>query len=89
MSNTLTVEYLYTHFNDLYGSTPDHDNPEPEVHSIFDEDLDVEIFYSELRDAIFSQNNNKSPGLDLLTSEMFKSAYNIMETILLHGVKEL
>jgi len=44
---------------------PDLDNLEPEVHSIFDEDLDVEFSDSELRDAIFSQNINRSPGIDL------------------------
>jgi len=48
LSNTLTVQDIYTDFNDLYRSTPDHDKPEPEVHSICDEDLDVEFFYSEL-----------------------------------------
>ena len=83
LSNTLTVDDIYTHFNDLYGSTPEHNNPEPEVHGIYDEDLDIEFSDSELRDAIFSQNNNKSPGLDLLTSEMFKSAYNIISPLLL------
>ena len=33
--------------------------------------LDVEVSDSEFRDFMFSQNNNKSPVIDLLTSEMF------------------
>jgi len=33
--------------------------------------LDVEVSDSEFRDVMFSQNNNKSPVIDLLTSEMF------------------
>ena len=55
-SNTLTVEVICTHFSDVYGSTPDHDNPEPEVHNIFDEYLDVQFSDSELGDAIFFSN---------------------------------
>ena len=82
-SNTLTVEGICTHFSDVHGSTPDHDNLEPEVHNIFDEYLDVQFSDSELGDAIFSQIYNKSPGIDLLTSELFKSAYNIIAPLLL------
>jgi len=58
-------------------------NPEPEVHKKFDEDLDVEFFVTELIDAKCSQNDNKSPAIDLPTSEMFKSAYNIISPLLL------
>ena len=58
--------------------------------------LDVEFSDSELRDTMFSQNNKKSPVIDLPMSDMFKSAYNIISLVLLtlynnvlHVVNEL
>ena len=40
--------------------------------------LDSEISDDEIRKAIFSQNNNKSPGIDQLTAEIFKCSIYII-----------
>ena len=49
----------------------------------FNEDLDVNFTESALRKVIFSLNNNKSPGIDSLTSEILKSAYDFISPFLL------
>ena len=49
----------------------------------FNENLDVNFKETELRKAIFSLNNNKSPGIDSLTSEILKSAYDFISPFLL------
>ena len=49
----------------------------------FNKDLDVNFTESELRKVIFSLNNNKSPGIDSLTSEILKSAYDFISPFLL------
>ena len=49
----------------------------------YDEELDSNFTENELRKVIFSLHNNKSPGLDSLTSEILKSAYNFISPFLL------
>ena len=44
---------------------------------------DVDINIQELHTAIFSQKNNKSCGLDELSSELFKSSFDIISPFLL------
>lgn len=82
-STNLTVDEIYEHFNDLIGSFPNSENPEPEIPNILDENLDKEFTSTELRHAVFSQNNNKSPGTDYLPAEIFKSSYELIEPLLL------
>ncbi len=48
------------------------------INDIFDNLLDVEISELEMRSAVNAQNNNKSPGIDELTAEMFKSSIDII-----------
>ncbi|XP_053381867.1 uncharacterized protein LOC128549312 [Mercenaria mercenaria] len=51
--------------------------------NIEDETLDMDITETELHEAVYTQNNNKSPGTDNLPGEIFKSAYDIMSPFLL------
>ena len=45
--------------------------------------LDFEFTESELRTAVFSQNNNKSPGIDNIPSEIIKASYAFISPFLL------
>ena len=47
------------------------------------DELDSSFTETELRKVIFSLHNNKSPGLDSLTSEILKSASNFISPFLL------
>ena len=59
---------------------PQHEHgPQPTLHP----ELDAEITEAELRDAIFHQKNNKSPGIDNLSSELFKISFDIVSPFLL------
>ena len=49
---------------------------------IFDENLDKEISFEEIKIAVFSQNNNKSSGIDTLIAEVFKHSFNEISTFL-------
>ena len=53
------------------------------------EELDSEVSSSELREAIFSQKNNKSSGLDHLCVELhlFKRSFDIISPILFKLIK--
>ena len=48
-----------------------------------DETLDTEFTLAELRAAVFSQNNNKSPGMDNLPSEIIKASFSCTSLFLL------
>ena len=56
-------------------------NPEypPKIHP----ELDAEITENELRQAVFHQKNNKSPGLDDIKSEIFKISFDLISPFLL------
>ena len=47
------------------------------------EELDAEFTYEELRSAIFSQKNNKSPGIDNIPSEIIKASYEFISPFLI------
>ena len=82
---SLTVEDLHDRFKSMFGEVPDeHVFNENTLNQMeFNEDLDVNFTESELRKVIFSLNNNKSPGIDSLTSEILKSAYDFISPFLL------
>ena len=50
---------------------------------IEDVDLDCDISVEELRSAISSQNNNKSPDEDNVIAEIFKSGFDLLSPFLL------
>ena len=59
-------------------------NTEPNVDiNVTNEELDAQFTYSELQSAVFSQNNNKTPGVDNITSEIIKASYDLICPFLL------
>lgn len=84
-STSLTVEDLHDHFKSVFGEEPAENDFNENIfnQTEFNEDLDVSFTESELRKVIFSLNNNKSPGIDSLTSEILKAAYDFISPFLL------
>ena len=58
-------------------------NNETPIPDVFDDNLDKEISFQEIKNAVFSQNNNKSSGIDTLIAEVFKHSFNQISTFLL------
>jgi hypothetical protein len=67
--NNLTANDLHEHFSTLFGS-PNREQNFNILHQ-HDDFLDNDITEIEIRNAVFSQNNGKSPGNDMLIAEIF------------------
>ena len=74
-ADSLSVDDLYNHFSTMFGET-DTENPQNEssendfpASNIVDE-FDADFTEAEIHEAIFSQKENKSPGIDNLPSEI-------------------
>ena len=87
-ADTLTIEQLHDHFKAMFGETHDI-NPESDTTN-FDlgnettfEELDYAFTEPELRRAVFSQKDNKSPGLDSISSEIIKTSSDFISSFLL------
>ena len=79
------IEDMFQHFNTLYGSLPpENQNDFLSISIIIDDELDSEFTIHEIRNAVFSQNNSKSPGTDMLIAEICKSSFDIISDILLN-----
>ena len=72
----ISINDMYSRFNDLFGPQPQQ-NTNNATH-------DNSYLYdrSEIRNAVFSQNNSKSSGTDHIIAEVFKSAYDIIAPLL-------
>lgn len=81
-AENLITNDLYDHFKTLYSTDPVNNNPNYNQ-NIVDHDLDNIITISELEKAVFSQNNNKSGGIDTLTSEIFKCSFHEISQFML------
>lgn len=95
-SETLTAEDLLSHFKTVFGDDTDtpadtpqppppqmQQPPQPDPPNTTHPELDAEITETELKDAVFHQKNNKSPGIDNLNSELFKISFDIISPFLL------
>ena len=88
-SESLTANDLLNHFENMYGrdaNTPPQQHEQfrfDETEPIINPELDSEKTDNELRNAIFHQKNNKSPGMDNLIAETFKISYDIISPFLL------
>jgi hypothetical protein len=87
VNSNITLNEMYDHFNDLLGNEADDINLNPngtnEAEIINDTFLDREFDLQELRHAVFSQKNSKSPGNDNLIAEIFKTSFEIIHPFLL------
>ena len=83
----VTVTDLYSHFYNLYGSDYNsgggtNNDMTSNDNIILDDELDSEFTTLEIKEAVFSRNNSKSPGIDKLTAEVFKSSFDIISPFL-------
>ena len=80
----ITIDDMYEHFNTLYGPSPspNSDNADNNADIVYDNELNSEFTAAEIRKAVFSQNNSKSPGTDNLISEVFKHSFDIISPFL-------
>ena len=72
---------MFTHFSNLYGEQTSKEQTLPQNDNdiyIHDIDLDQEFTEMEVKSAIMSHINGKSPGTDLLIPEAFKSLCDIL-----------
>ena len=76
VSETMHLTDLYDHFKQLYSSEPRQTNDDEIETEINDDELDVEITLEEIKNAVYSQNNNKSSGLDNLIAEVYKHSFD-------------
>jgi hypothetical protein len=83
-ADSLTLDDLHNHFKEMFGQpTLNHDQVGPNYVNqnhgeINDNLLDAEINETEIRKAVLTQNNHKSPGIDQLPAEIFKASIDIL-----------
>ena len=88
-SETLTVDDFFVHFQEVFsGGNPENvPNQDPnernqetpqQMTDLTDPDLDSEITSDEVKSVIFSLKNAKSPGIDNLAAEVFKTACDLL-----------
>ena len=90
-SESLTAEDLLNHFKIIFaGDTGTPAGPQQAQATQASEppnnahpELDAEITEAELKEAVFHQKNNKSPGIDHLNAELFKISLDIISPFLL------
>ena len=90
-SESLTAEDLLNHFKIVFaGDTGTPAGPQQaqatqasEPRNNAHPELDAEITEAELKEAVFHQKNNKSPGIDNLNAELFKISLDIISPFLL------
>ena len=74
----VNINAFFEHFKEVYGGQHMPQDEQSDVDSTSDPDLDLEISDAEIREAILSQKNNKSSGIDNLTAELFKSSCDLI-----------
>ena len=84
---SLTAEELKNHFQEVFGTETEHVENHADFnhdnHNVSDDELNGNFTYEELRKAVFSQKNNKSPGTDNLPSEILKASFDHISNFLL------
>ena len=83
-SESLNSNDIYEAFKNIYGNdcNVEVDNSELFQQSINDTDLDDEITQEEIYNAVFSQKNCKSPGIDEISAEILKASYHLISPYL-------
>ena len=84
-ATSLNIEQLCDHFKNMFGEQTEQNSTDPTLNvNITDDELDCEITITELRSAVFSQNNNKAPGIDNISSEIIKASFEQTSPLLLN-----
>ena len=79
MSDNLSADDFLHHLKEMYGGSEEQtEQDQPNLGTNTDPDLDSQISHAELKEAIFSQKNGKSCGIDNLPSELFKNSFDIV-----------
>ena len=92
-ADSLTFHDLHERFKSVFSESGENDddniNPNtynPNEHMTenhVDGELNAEFTESELRKAVFKQKDNKSPGIDSISSEILKASYDTISPFLL------
>ena len=84
----MSIDELYDHFNSVFGETNAENVQSENTENNFSQNMsanefDIDFTESEIREAIFSQKDNKSPGIDNITSEILTASYDYISPFLL------
>ena len=92
-ADSLKVHDLHEHFKSVFGESGENgdDNINPNTYNTnkhmtenhVEGELNAEFSESELRKAVFKQKDNKSPGIDSISSEILKASYDTISPFLL------
>lgn len=87
-ADSLNVDDLFTHFSSMFGETDAENTQNENLENDFslpniDDEFDANFTETEIREAIFSQKDNKSPGIDNIPSEILKASYDYIAPFLL------
>ena len=82
VAEKLNVSSLHDHFKTLYSTDSETQDYNIRIETN-DDYLDKEITLTELKDAVYSQNNNKSSGLDNIIAEIYKATFPHISQFLL------
>ena len=84
-ANSLTLDDLHDYFKSMFGEAPTGHHFDENIFNKTqsNDELDSSFTETELRKVIFSLHNNKLPGVDSVTSEILKSAYDFISPFLL------
>ena len=77
-NDPVNINAFFEHFKEVYGGQHMPQDEQSDVGSTSDPDLDLEISDAEIQEAILSQKNNKSSGIDNLTAELFKTSCDLI-----------
>ena len=86
-ADSLHIDDLFNHLSTMFGENDTEnvqtDNLENDMPQNIADEFGSDFSESEIREAIFSQKENKSPGIDNLTSEILKASYDYIAPFLL------
>ena len=95
-ADSLSIDDLYAHFKSVFSESHENRNQNidpnimnetennTEYRNAVDDELDFDFTESELRRAVFAQKDNKSPGIDSISSEILKASYDVISPSLLY-----
>ena len=91
-SNSVNIDQLHEHFQNMFGDRDPTELNQNKEHQIvpnlqlngFNEDFDTDFTLTELSRAVYTLNNNKTPGMDSIPSEIIKASYDNISPFLLN-----